>query len=156
MELNPDFRDMFFELNAGRVEYLVVGGYAVIHHTVPRHTKAIDILVSRTPTNAWRALDALSRFGAPTSNLTPRDLSDPDLVIQLGVAPNRIDILRKIKGVSFETAWKKRVSVRYADQRVWRLDLQSLRRAKRATGRPQDLLDLEALRAAKSQPRRPR
>ena len=62
----------------------------------------------------------------------------------------------KIKGVSCETAWKKRVAVRYADQRARMLDLQSLRRAKRATGRPQDLLDLEALRAAKSQPRRPR
>ena len=149
MEFNPDFRDLFFELNAGRVEYLVVGGYAVIYHSEPRYTKDIDILISPAPRNARRALDALIRFGAPTNNLTPRDLSDPDLVIQLGVAPNRIDILMKIKGVSFEAAWKNRVAVHYADQRVWMMDLQSLRRAKRAAGRPQDLLDLEALRGVK-------
>lgn len=150
MEFNPDFRDLFFELNAGRVEYLIVGGYAVIYHAEPRYTKDIDILISPSPRNARQVLDALIRFGAPTANLSPRDLSDPELVIQLGIAPNRIDILMKIKGVSFETAWKKRVAVRYADQRVWMIDLESLRRAKRAAGRPQDLLDLEALRALKS------
>ena len=84
-----------------------------------------------------------------TANLAPHDLSDPDLVIQLGVAPNRIDILMKIRGVSFETAWKKRVATQYADQRVWMIDRESLCRAKRAAGRPQDLLDLEALQKSR-------
>ena len=74
-----------------------------------------------------------------------KTLSDPDLVLQLGVAPNRIDVLMKIRGVSFATAWRKRLAIRYADQRVWMMDRVSLRRAKRAAGRPQDLLDLAAL-----------
>ena len=149
VDFNPDYRDLFFELNTARARYLVVGGYAVIYHSEPRYTKDIDVLISPTPQNARRVLAALKRFGAPIDNLSEHDLSDPELVIQLGVAPNRVDILMKIKGVTFDTAWKKRLSIRYADQRVWMIDVSCLRRAKLAAGRPQDLADLEALRTIK-------
>jgi hypothetical protein len=141
MEWNRDFRDLFFEFNAARVRYLVVGGYAVIFHTSPRFTKDIDLLIEPTSANARRALRALAAFGAPIDNLTVRDLVDPDLVYQIGVAPNRIDVLSKIKGVTFKTAWPKRVRARYAGQSIAILDAGSLHRAKLAAGRDQDRID---------------
>lgn len=142
---NPDFRDLFSIFNAERVEYLVVGAHAVIYHTEPRYTKDLDVWVNPTPQNAERVVTALRRFGAPLRNISPADFQNPDMIYQIGVAPNRIDILMGIKGVDFASAWSQRITSTYNDIPIGLLDRETLRRAKRASGRPQDLLDLEKL-----------
>ena len=122
MGSNPDFRDLFCELNAADARYLIVGAYAVIYHTEPRYTKDIDIWVEPTVGNAARVHAALSRFGAPVDTLSVDDLTDPHLIYQVGIEPNRIDILM-------------------ADDLIT---------AKRAAGRLQDQLDLKRLEEKKS------
>ena len=145
MPANPDFKDLFSILNEERVEYLVVGAHAVIHYTEPRYTKDLDLWINPTPDNAERAMFALRRFGAPLANIVPADFQNPELVYQIGVAPNRIDVLMGIAGVDFPSAWAQRVTTTYDGIPIHVLSLAILRKAKLASGRPQDLLDLKRL-----------
>jgi hypothetical protein len=143
--LNEDFRDLFAGLNAAAAEYLLVGGYAVAFHAEPRFTKDLDVWVRATRENAERVLAALRAFGAPLQDLTAADLAGPDLVFQIGVPPNRIDILTSIDGVSFDEAWPAGVIATYGDQTLRVIGREHLIQNKRASGRPQDLLDVELL-----------
>lgn len=143
----PDFEEFIASLNAHRVRYLIVGAYAVCFHARPRATKDIDILVDRTPTNARRARACLLSFlGGDAPNITEAKLQNPRTLIVLGVPPVRIDILTSIDGVpSFAAAWKRRVGGRYGATPAHFLSLADLISAKAATGRPQDLADLDVL-----------
>ena len=143
--VNQDFRDLFAEFNALRVEYLIVGAHALAVHGHVRATRDLDILISPQAANARRVLEALKSFGAPTHDLTVEDLSEPELVFQIGVPPVRIDILTSISGVEFPEAWEARVFTRFGDQEVGVLSREHLVRNKRASGRTQDLADLESL-----------
>ena len=147
MPANPDFRDLFAIFNEENVEYLVVGAHAVIYFTEPRYTKSLDVWIHPTADNASRAHKALKRFGAPVQHLTIQDLCDVDMVYQIGVAPNRIDILMGVSGLDFDAAWRTRVRSSYGDVPINILGKDNLIKAKEAAGRPQDLLDLERLRA---------
>ena len=150
MDLNPDFSDLFAALNAAGAWYLVVGGYAVILYAEPRFTKDLDLLVEASPDNAARIWAALSAFGAPMNLLHRADFQNPEIVVHLGVPPNRVDLLMSIDGVDFDSAWARRTAHHYGAELIHVIDLDSLIAAKRASGRPQDLLDLEALERAKS------
>jgi len=143
--INPDFRDLLSEFNARDVRYLVVGGYALSFHARPRTTKNIDVWIDATPVNAPRVWQALTAFGAPLAELTTDDLSRPGIVFQMGLPPNRIDLLTRIDAVEFDEAWRDRVHGRYGDQRVPFISRQHLIRNKRALGRHQDLADVELL-----------
>jgi predicted nucleotidyltransferase len=143
--LNSDFADLLHEFNAGGVEYVVVGGQAFGFHAQPRYTKDIDLLVGLDPENAQRVYRALAAFGAPLDNLTVADLSDPDVVFQIGVEPNRIDILTAIDGVTFEHAWSSRIEGRYGGERMWVIGMDDLIENKRAAARERDLLDVREL-----------
>ena len=102
---------------------------------------------------------ALIRFGAPLRGMQPADFANPDLVYQMGIEPNRVDVLMGIDGVTFSTAWRNRVRTTYGGIPVFVLGYNDLLRAKRAAGRPQDLLDLQRLaaqRRRRSQKKRPR
>src|SRR4051794_34549214 len=98
MPANPDFRDLFAELNDAGAEYLLVGGYALAVHAAPRFTADIDVWVRPSPDNAHKVHAALARFGAPVGDLRPEDLMTPGVVFQVGVRPNRIDVLTSIDG----------------------------------------------------------
>jgi hypothetical protein len=148
--LNPDFRDMLVEFNGGAVEYLVVGGYAVAHHGYPRATGDMGFWVRRSPENAERVLRALAAFGAPNGLVTREELLDPEVVAQIGVEPNRIDILTAIDGVEFDDAYPDRVITRLGDVDIPFVGLHHLLMNKRATGRPEDLVDVSRLEAALS------
>ena len=143
--MNRDFSDMLFALSAEGVEYLVVGAYALAAHGLPRATGDIDIWVRPTRENAARLWRALARFGSPLATVSEEDFTRPGTVFQIGVAPNRIDILTHIDGVSFEDAWPRRVvqPVEGADVPV--IGRADLVRNKRATGRTRDLADAEQL-----------
>ncbi len=142
MPANPDFRDLFAAFNAARVRYLLVGGYALAFHGKPRFTRDLDVWIEPEADNAERAYGALGVFGAPLTEVTARDLERPGLVFQIGVAPNRIDVLTSIDGVTFGEAWPDRQQTRYSDQQVPVISRKHLIQNKRATGRPQDLLDV--------------
>ena len=145
MAINPDFRDLFAALNDAGARYLLVGGYALAVHSVPRFTKDLDVWTDPNPENAGRILEALRHFGAPTTSLEEVDLAHAGTVFQIGVAPNRIDVITAIDGVLFSDAWPARVKARYGDQTIGVIGRAHLIANKRATGRPQDLLDAESL-----------
>src|SRR5579859_2872396 len=102
MATNPDFRDLLHALCAAGAEFLVVGAHAVMFYTSPRYTKDLDIWVRPTLDNAERVHRALRAFGAPMADLAIGDLEKPGTIFQIGIAPNRIDVITSIEGVRFE------------------------------------------------------
>lgn len=143
--LNQDFKEFIQSLNDNRVRYLVVGGYAVALHGYPRYTKDIDIWIEMTATNARKILKALDQFGFASLGLKEGDFLVEDQIIQLGYAPSRIDILCTLPGVEFKECYNKRVQVEIDGVKVNFIDIDNLRKNKKATGRLQDLADLEQL-----------
>lgn len=145
--LNADFRDMVQSLVDANAEFLVVGAYAVSFHGHARTTGDMDLWIRPTPENAARVWRALVQFGAPVAALGigETDLHTPDMVVQLGTPPRRIDLLTGISGVTFDEAWATRVEVEWNGRRVPFLGLDALLRNKRASGRAKDLLDVEEL-----------
>jgi hypothetical protein len=148
MATNSDFRDLFAALSAARAEFIVVGAHAVMVHTEPRYTKDLDIWIRSTPQNAAHVYKALQIFGAPLADLTIDDLATPGTVFQIGVAPNRIDILTEVTAVDFEGAWQRRLESTYGGVPISLLSIEDLLTNKRAVGRPQDLIDVEKLERA--------
>jgi hypothetical protein len=143
--MHPDFKELLCEFNAHNVEYIVVGAHALAAHGHVRATKDIDVWVRPDPENARRVMEGLHAFGAPLHGTTIEDLSGPDFVLQLGVAPVRIDILTSITGVNFDEAWASRLKTRFAGEPVGVLSREHLIQNKSATGRTQDAADVEAL-----------
>jgi hypothetical protein len=113
MEVQQDFRDLFALFNAHKVDYLIVGTYALAYHGAPRYTGDMHVLVHSSPENAHRILKALEAFGFGPVGLTAEDFTVPDRVMQLGVPPVRIDIVTSITGVSWEKAAAGRVKGNY-------------------------------------------
>jgi hypothetical protein len=146
--MNSEFVELFAALNAHRVRYLLVGGYAVIHYAEPRYTKDIDVLVEPTRRNAQRAYRAIVEFTGPLTSIDESTLAEPGIWLKLGRPPVRIDILTSIPAVRFSTAWKNRARATYGAQPIHVISRKDLMRNKRAAGRPQDLLDLEAMRSS--------
>jgi hypothetical protein len=143
--MNSDFSDMLSALSAEGVEYLLVGAYALAVHGVPRATGDIDVWVRPALDNAERVLRALARFGAPLGDLRTADLATEGTVFQVGVAPNRVDIITAIDGVTFETAWSRRDVRTIEGLSLPVIGRDDLIRNKRATGRPRDLADADQL-----------
>lgn len=143
--LNQDFREFVASLNASGVRYLVVGGYAVALHGHPRYTKDIDVWLEATPENAARVLVALDAFGFASSGIAQADFLIPDQIIQLGYPPNRIDLLTSLSGVDFADCYPARVQVDIDGVPVAFIDLENLKKNKRAAARTQDIADLENL-----------
>lgn len=146
MSVSKDFEELFECLVARGVRALIVGAHAVAFHGKPRFTKDIDILIEPTRDNADKLLLALADFGFGALGLRVDDFATPGQVVQLGYPPNRVDLMTAIDGVDFETAWRGRVAARYGSAAVAYLGRDELIRNKLASARPQDLLDLEALR----------
>jgi len=132
-------------LNTAGVEFLVVGGHAVAFHGRPRLTEDLDLFVRPDLANGERIMRALQAFGFGSLGITAADFRADDRVIQLGRAPNRVDLLTKLYGVDFADAWSRRVAARLDDADVWMISREDLIRNKRETGRTQDLADAEFL-----------
>ena len=107
--MNQDFRDLLRVFNEEKVKYLIVGGYALIKHSEPRYTKDLDIWVSPEEENALRVFRALVNYGAPVESMSAADFMREGYFFTMGLAPNRIDILFDLKGLTFEGAWRRRV-----------------------------------------------
>ena len=148
MPLPEDWRAFFASLNSHGVEYVVVGAVALAHHGFPRYTADLDILVRNSTENAQRLEAALAEFGFAGLGLKAADFADAYRVIQLGVPPNRIDLLTSLTGVTFDQAWASRVEAIVGETRVNFIGREALILNKRLTGRAQDKADLEALGAS--------
>ena len=149
MDLSPDLIDVLVEFENFAVEYLVIGGWAVSTHARPRFTKDLDLWIGTAPTNLDKAVRALAAFGAPRELLEEAEQMTTEDFFFFGTPPARIDLLRSIPGVTFEEAWPRRVSARWGTVTVNLIGLDDLIAAKRAAGRPQDLVDLDLLLAVR-------
>jgi|SRR5579871_516348 len=147
----PDWKELLSVLNACHVKYLVVGAYAVSVHAQPRATKDLDIWVKPDPENAHAVYQALAKFGTPLKGLTAADFAEQGPFFRMGREPVAIDILTEIPGVDFEPAWERRVE-EVVDPatalKAYFISREDLIAAKLASGRPQDLADVHALRKA--------
>ena len=140
--LNPDFKDMLSCLKDKRVEFIIVGAYALAAHGLPRATGDIDIWVRNSSGKAQKIMDALKKFGAPLTNLSEADFTSPDMVVQIGVEPCRIDLLTSISGVEFDAAWENKVTIALEDVELYVLSKADLLMNKSATGRNKDQGDI--------------
>jgi len=143
--MNRDFVEMLSALSEVGADFMVVGAHAVAAHGHPRATGDLDIWIRPTDQNAHQVLDALKQFGAPISDLTLGDLSEPHTVFQIGVSPCRIDILTSITGVEFDQAWQNKVEIQVEAVTIFCIGKQDLIQNKNVLGRPQDLADVSAL-----------
>jgi hypothetical protein len=135
--------------NAHRVDYLLVGGQAVIAHGYPRLTKDMDLWVRPTEENGARVLSALADFGTPLPEFGPDRFVNPRTLLMLGRDPFRVDILTEIPAVTFDAAWARRTSVTLDGQSIPLISVDDLIANKSAVGRLQDLADIEALLAVR-------
>jgi predicted nucleotidyltransferase len=145
--LNKDYKEMLQCLSDEGVKFLIVGAYALAVHGFPRATKDIDFFVWANPENAQKLIRALDRFGAPLKDLSAADFASEGAVFQIGGGPRRIDILTRIDGIKFEAAYARRLTVRLEGVEVPVISRDDLIANKRASGRAQDLADVERLTA---------
>lgn len=143
--LNKDFREFIESLNSNGVKYLLLGGYAIAFHGHPRYTKDLDIWVELSETNAEKILQALEDFGFGGLELTKDDFLLVGQVVQLGYSPNRIDVINSPSGVDFAECYASRLEIEIDGITISLIDLENLKKNKKAAGRLQDLADLEKL-----------
>lgn len=139
--LNPDFKDILSAFCEEKVEFLVVGGYAMAFHGFVRATGDIDLWIRCSPENAEKVWRALEKFGAPLFDLTPEDLQTPGMVFQIGMIPNRIDVITQIDGVEFDEAWNEHRTVEIEGLQIPVISKTHLLVNKKSTGRIKDRND---------------
>ena len=148
MLASSDFRELLKLFEKHNIRYLVVGGYAVMKYSEPRFTKDLDIWIATDPENAHCVYEALKEFGAPLAGLTANDFVQKEYFYQMGRPPLRIDIMMSIPGIEFDEAWQHRKAVELDDHKILFISRSDLIRAKEASGRPQDKIDIERLQEA--------
>ncbi len=144
-----DYKDLLSAFHAHGVKYLIVGGYAVIFHAQPRYTKDIDLFVKADTANAQALYAALAEFGAPLQGIRPEEFADRGSFFRFGRDPRGFDILPYIPGVDFDAAWARRIETTLdsiTGLKAFVISRDDLIQAKLASGRPQDLADVDAIR----------
>jgi hypothetical protein len=130
------------------VQYLIIGGWAVSVHAQPRATQDLDIFVSSDQSNIESLYEALQRFGAPLENFAKSDFLKPGTFFRIGAPPCQVDIFPDVPGVRFEECWPNRTEVPLETGSAHLLSADGLISAKRASGREQDLADIQAIQRA--------
>lgn len=143
--LNKDFREFIESLNSNKVKYLLVGGYAIAFHGHPRYTKDLDIWLEISEENSERMIKALTDFGFGDVDVSKEDFLQKGMVVQLGYPPNRIDLINSPDGVDFAECFASKIEIEIDAVKIFVIDLENLRKNKKASGRLQDLADLEKL-----------
>ena len=150
MDTVRDFADLLEALERHGVKYLIVGGLAFIYHAKPRFTKDLDIWVEPTEANLEKANRALAEFGSPSL----LDIGRPESILQIGLSPNRIDILQTIEGASFEQSWPRREVAAYGTAPANWIDLDSLIAIKERIPDPRHQADAQDLRKVRQMRRK--
>jgi predicted nucleotidyltransferase len=145
IQLPPDFKEFLRLLNSKGVEYLLVGGYAVSYHGYPRATGDMDIWIAQNRANAEKMVEVLQEFGFPVQELSPNLFLVGERIIRMGVPPFRIEIFTTVSGVTFQECYAKRVKTLIDKVPVNMIELNDLKRNKRASGRTKDIDDLQNL-----------
>ncbi len=145
MDLAQDFSEFFALLSDHRVEFVVVGGYALALHGAPRYTGDLDILVRPSHTNALRLLDAIRAFGFLPDSVTADAVVAESCLIQLGVLPVQLHIMSAIDGVTWDDVWTGHEVATLSGMQIPFIGRRAFVANKRATGRARDMADLEAL-----------
>jgi hypothetical protein len=145
--IEKDYEEFLELLNKHKVKYCVVGSYALALYAPPRYTKDMDVFMEPSRGNAKRMVLALHEFGF--TQLKEKDLMEPGSIIQLGYEPIRIDIITSIDGCSFGQIWKTRKTGKYGKAKTYYMGIKELIRNKKATGRKQDIADLDVLKTIK-------
>jgi len=145
INLPPDFKEFVQSLNDKKVKYLLVGGYAVAYHGYTRFTKDIDFWIWAESKNVELVLDALKDFSGTNFGYTKDDFLKKDIIFQIGMPPNRIDLITSIDGITFEEAFPKKIITEIDGVEIAIIDLESLKKNKKSSGRTKDLLDFEEL-----------
>jgi hypothetical protein len=145
MQLPEDFRDFFKFLNESGVEYLLIGGWAVGFHGYPRATADMDVWVACDPANAKRIVQALKLFGFIHDEATESLFTRPGFVVRMGLPPMRIELLTKISGVEFDACRARCETLIESGISIPVISLVDLIANKKASARPKDLADLDAL-----------
>ncbi|MCE7059830.1 DUF6036 family nucleotidyltransferase [Dyadobacter sp. CY343] len=146
MVLEPDFEDFIALLNKHEVEYLVVGGYAMAFHGRPRYTGDLDIWINVSESNAQKMLVVLAEFGFSSLMFSKEDFLKENIINQIGYPPLRIDILTSVDGITFAEAYSNRKSLEMGALEVAFIGLNQLIANKKASNRPQDIVDIESLK----------
>lgn len=150
--MNSDFKELLAALSDCQVRFLVVGGYAVMHHTEPRFTKDIDLWIEPIRENALKFRQALVIFGAWLNHMSVDDFCQERVMYQIGLPPTRVDFLTTVPGVEFSGCWERRDEINLGGIIVPMLGLTDIIKAKETAGRDQDRLDLVKLYAKRDQP----
>lgn len=145
MRVEKNFEEFIKLLNYHKVKYLVVGAFALIYYTLPRNTGDIDFFIETSSENAKRILKVLNDFGFESLDLKEEDFTKPDSIIQLGFIPNRINIITEISGITFDEAYKNKVSGKLETEDVYFISSQDLLKNKKAANRTKDLSSIELL-----------
>ncbi|MDP2645830.1 MAG: hypothetical protein Q8P24_12895 [Desulfobacterales bacterium] len=145
IEFPADFKEFLQLLNSKKIEYLVIGGYAVGYHGYPRATGDMDIWIATNEQNAVRMVEALKEFGFDPPELQKELFLEKQKVIRMGLPPMRLEILTSIDGVDFKTCFNNRITEDLGDVKVNFISKGDLLINKRASGRPQDLVDFDKL-----------
>jgi len=150
LNLSPELAEFVGLCLSSKVDFLLVGGYALAFHGAPRFTEDIDLLVATNEQNAARLQTILGEFGVSTNDVTERDLLIPGQVIQIGRPPNRVDLLTSIDGVTWEEAWASKIYIDFAGHQCPVIGRDAIIQNKKATARPQDIADVARLTASVS------
>jgi predicted nucleotidyltransferase len=149
-----DYEEFVESLNKNDVRYLIIGAHAVAFHARPRATKDLDIFIEPAPDNAERVLAAIRDFLGSDLGLKVEDLTIPGRIVQLGVAPSRIDLLSRLAGArDFTSVWASRVDAKFGDVDAHYLSLDDLIQEKESADRDQDRADLRSLRRVRARRR---
>ena len=145
IEFPRDFKEFLQLLNSKKIDYLVIGGYAVGYHGYPRATGDMDIWIAINEQNAIKMVEALKEFGFDLPELQKELFLIEQKVIRMGIPPMRLEILTSIDGVNFKTCFNNRIIADFGDFKVNFISKDDLLINKRASGRSQDLVDFEKL-----------
>ena len=148
--LNEDYKEMLQLLLDNKVNFLVVGAYAMGAYGYPRATGDFDIWVEASSENAKRVYKSLADFGAPLVEVTEQTFCELGIMFQIGVAPRRIDIITKIDGVEFDKAYPRRHQIQIDDLNIPFISKENLIKNKLSTGRQKDKLDADYLQSDNS------
>lgn len=149
MLLNKDFVEFIELLNKHKVEYMIVGGYALAFHGKPRQTGDMDVWIHNSEANAEKIMKVVGDFGLGSLGLRKDDFIKEGSITQIGYPPLRIDILNTIDGVKFKEAMTNRQAIEIQGLKVYFIGQNDLIRNKRATGRAQDIADIRELQKKK-------
>ena len=150
MRLPPDFKEFLRLLNESEVQYLVIGGYAVSYHGYVRTTEDLDIWVAVHPENAQKLVSALRAFGFSDPALAPDLFLQKPKIVRMGYQPMRLEITTSISGVDFNECYQSRIVGELDGVQFNVINLENLKKNKKASGRPKDLVDLEKLKQKRS------